>query len=106
MYLLQEQSYVLTIRRRSDVYQALGPIKPALRAAATLHVVMVLSMASVLAVPVMAPAIAAETGLAPSLLGVYSFVMWGCGIAGSVLAAFCDKGTLNATSRKPSLRSR
>ena len=47
---------------------------------------MVLSMASVLAVPVMAPAIARETGLAPSLLGVYSFVMWGCGILGSVLA--------------------
>jgi predicted MFS family arabinose efflux permease len=33
-------------------------------------------MASVLAVPVMAPAISADTGLPPSLLGAYSFVMW------------------------------
>ncbi|MGE5793550.1 MAG: MFS transporter [Bacteroidota bacterium] len=47
---------------------------------------MVLSMASVLALPVMAPAIAAETGLAPSLLGVYSFVMWSAAMVGSGLA--------------------
>jgi len=37
---------------------------------------MALSMASVLAVPVMAPAISADTGLQASLLGAYSFVMW------------------------------
>ncbi len=47
---------------------------------------MVLSMAAVLALPVMAPAIAADTGLAPSLLGVYSFVMWSCAMVGSSLA--------------------
>jgi fucose permease len=47
---------------------------------------MVLSMASVLALPVMAPAVAAETGLAPSLLGVYSFAMWGAAMLGSALA--------------------
>ena len=47
---------------------------------------MVLSMASVLALPVMAPAIAADTGLAPSLLGVYSFVMWSSAMVGSGLA--------------------
>src|SRR5262245_60696517 len=54
---------------------------------------MVLTMASVLALPVMAPAVAAETGLAPSLLGVYSFVMWssafiGSGLAGELIARF------------------
>src|SRR5262245_10878124 len=43
-------------------------------------------MASVLALPVMAPAIAADTGLAPSLLGVYSFVMWSSAMLGSSLA--------------------
>ena len=47
---------------------------------------MVLSMAAVLALPVMAPAIAADTGLAPSLLGVYSFVMWTSAMVGSSLA--------------------
>lgn len=47
---------------------------------------MVLSMASVLALPVMAPAVAAETGLAPSLLGVYSFAMWSSAMVGSALA--------------------
>jgi MFS family permease len=47
---------------------------------------MVLSMAAVLALPVMAPAIAADTGLAPSLLGVYSFVMWSSAMVGSSLA--------------------
>ena len=40
-------------------------------------------MAAVLAVPVMAPAIAADTGLRPSLLGVYSFLMWGAAILAS-----------------------
>ena len=66
--------------------EARGPIGPALRAAAALNVVMVLSMASVLALPVMAPAVAADTGLAPSLLGVYSFVMWSAALVGSSLA--------------------
>jgi len=47
---------------------------------------MALSMASVLALPVMAPAVAADTGLAPSLLGVYSFAMWGAAMVGSSLA--------------------
>jgi predicted MFS family arabinose efflux permease len=47
---------------------------------------MVLSMASVLALPVMAPAVAAETGLAPSLLGVYSFAMWSAAMVGSALS--------------------
>jgi MFS family permease len=47
---------------------------------------MVLSMAAVLALPVMAPAVAADTGLAPSLLGVYSFVMWSAALVGSSLA--------------------
>lgn len=47
---------------------------------------MALTMASVLALPVMAPAIAADTGLAPSLLGVYSFLMWTTAMAGSSLA--------------------
>ncbi len=37
---------------------------------------MALTMASVLAVPVMAPAISVDTGLRASLLGAYSFVMW------------------------------
>ena len=50
--------------------------RPALLAASAVNVVMVLSMASVLAVPVMAPAISADTGLQASLLGAYSFVMW------------------------------
>jgi MFS family permease len=50
--------------------------RPALLAASALNVVMALSMASVLAVPVMAPAISADTGLPASLLGAYSFVMW------------------------------
>jgi predicted MFS family arabinose efflux permease len=47
---------------------------------------MVFSMAAVLALPVMAPAVAADTGLAPSLLGVYSFLLWGTGIVASGLA--------------------
>ena len=47
---------------------------------------MVLSMAAVLALPVMAPAIAADTGLAPSLLGVYSFVLWTSALVGSTFA--------------------
>jgi MFS family permease len=50
--------------------------QPALLAAAALNVVMALAMLSVLAVPVMAPAISADTGLRASLLGAYSFVMW------------------------------
>jgi len=49
---------------------------PALVAAAALNVVMALSMATVLAVPVMAPAISAATGLPASALGAYSFLMW------------------------------
>jgi len=61
-------------------------IRPALLAAAALNVVMALTMASVLALPVMAPAIAADTGLAPTLLGVYSFLMWTAGMAGSSFA--------------------
>jgi MFS family permease len=44
---------------------------------------MMLMMAAVLAVPVMAPAIAADTGLRASLLGVYSFLMWGAAILAS-----------------------
>jgi len=47
---------------------------------------MVMSMASVLALPVMAPAVAADTGLAPSLLGVYSFLVWSSALVGSALA--------------------
>ncbi len=47
---------------------------------------MVLSMAAVLALPVMAPAVAADTGLAPSLLGVYSFLMWSFAMVGSSFA--------------------
>jgi predicted MFS family arabinose efflux permease len=64
--------------------------RPDLAAAVALNGVMVLSMAAVLAVPVLAPAIAAETGLAPSLIGAYSFFMWtaamlASGVAGSLI---------------------
>jgi predicted MFS family arabinose efflux permease len=46
---------------------------------------MVCNTTTVLAVPVMAPAIAADTGLPVSLLGAYSFVMWGAALLASTL---------------------
>jgi len=60
--------------------------RPDLAAAAALHGVMVLSMASTLAIPVLAPAIAAETGLAPSLVGAYSFFTWSAAMLASSVA--------------------
>jgi sugar phosphate permease len=65
--------------------------RPALLAASALNVVMALSMASVLAVPVMAPAISTDTGLPASALGAYSFVMWSAatlvsGVVGDLIA--------------------
>jgi cyanate permease len=64
--------------------------RPDLAAAVTLNGVMVVTIAAVLVVPVLAPAIAAETGLAPSLIGAYSFLMWtaamlASGVAGSLI---------------------
>lgn len=60
--------------------------RPDLAAAAALHGVMVLSMAATLAIPVLAPAIAAETGLAPSLVGAYSFLTWSAAMLASSVA--------------------
>jgi cyanate permease len=60
--------------------------RPDVAAAVALNGVMVLSIAAVLAVPVLAPAIAAETGLAPSLVGAYSFLMWSVAILASGVA--------------------
>ena len=60
--------------------------KPALLAAAALNVVLLFTMAAVLALPVMAPAIAADTGLPASALGVYSFLMWTAAILASFVA--------------------
>lgn len=69
------------------------PPRPALGAAAALNVVLILLMGAVLAVPVMAPAVAADTGLSTSLLGLYSFLMWtpamlGAGMVGKAVARF------------------
>jgi sugar phosphate permease len=55
----------------------------ALLAAAALNAVVVLTMAAVLVLPVMAPAVAADTGLPTSLLGAYSFLMWTAALAAS-----------------------
>jgi cyanate permease len=60
--------------------------KPALAAAAALNVVMVFMMMGVLALPVMAPAVAADTGFPPSALGVYSLAMWTAALASSSIA--------------------
>jgi MFS family permease len=64
--------------------------RPDLAAAVALNGMMVLNMAATLAIPVLAPAIAADTGLAPSLVGAYSFFMWtaamlASGVAGSLI---------------------
>lgn len=64
--------------------------RPDLAAAAALNGMMVVNMAAILAIPVLAPAIAADTGLAPSLVGAYSFFMWtaamlASGVAGSLI---------------------
>jgi len=61
-------------------------MRPDLGAAAALHGVMVLSMAATLSIPVLAPAIAAETGLAPSLVGAYSFLTWSAAMLASSVA--------------------
>ena len=52
------------------------PPRPALAAALGLHGVLALTMATILALPVMAPAVSADTGLPASFLGAYSFLMW------------------------------
>ena len=70
--------------------------RPDLAAAIALNGVMVLSMTSVLAVPVLAPAIAVETGLPPSLIGAYSFFMWSAAILASGVAGTLI-GMLGAT---------
>jgi MFS family permease len=64
--------------------------RPDLAAAAALNGMMVVNMAAILAIPVLAPVIAADTGLAPSLVGAYSFFMWtaamlASGVAGSLI---------------------
>jgi MFS family permease len=64
--------------------------RPDLAAAVALNGMMVLNMAATLAIPVLAPAIAADTGLAPSLVGAYSFFMWtaamlASGVTGSLI---------------------
>jgi predicted MFS family arabinose efflux permease len=60
--------------------------RPDLAAAVALNGVMAFTMASVLAIPVLAPAIAGETGLPPSLIGAYSFFMWSAAILASGVA--------------------
>jgi sugar phosphate permease len=64
--------------------------RPDLAAAVALNGVMVLTILAVLSVPVLAPAIAAQTGLAPSLIGIYSVFMWSAamlasGVAGTLI---------------------
>ena len=50
--------------------------RPALAVALGLNGAVGLLLAAVLALPVMAPAVSADTGLPASSLGVYSFLMW------------------------------
>lgn len=50
--------------------------RPALVVALALNGAVGLLLAALLALPVMAPAVAADTGLPPSALGAYSFLMW------------------------------
>jgi MFS family permease len=64
--------------------------RPDLAAAVALNGMMAVNMAAILAIPVLAPAIAVDTGLAPSLVGAYSFFMWtaamlASGVAGSLI---------------------
>jgi len=68
------------------------PPRPALAAALGLHGVLALTMATILALPVMAPAVAADTGLPASLLGAYSFLMWSAAmVASGVIGDFIGR---------------
>ena len=68
------------------------PPRPALAAALGLHGVLALTMAAVLAIPVMAPAVAADTGIPASALGAYSFLMWSAAmVASGVIGNFISR---------------
>src|SRR3974390_1721385 len=61
-------------------------MRTAFAAAAWLNVVMILLGLCVLAVPAMAPAIAADLGVATELVGLYTALMWSASVATSVAA--------------------
>ncbi|MGE0798240.1 MAG: MFS transporter [Lautropia sp.] len=67
---------------------AAEPVPPPGAVAVPLWLAGVIGLAAIalFVVPVLAPAIAAETGLAPSLVGLYSGIVWAAAIVGSLYA--------------------
>ena len=62
------------------------PLREHVSAALWLNLVMLLSSVSMLAVPVMAPAIAADLGLSPAFLGTYTAAVWAASLFTSASA--------------------